>query len=60
MVGIGNSLGKHLKMDLEQDWVGMDTYACTCVEVDLSKGFPNNFILSGIIRNGFNYWTIKI
>lgn len=46
MVDIGNSLGRHLKMDLERAEAGMTTYARTCVEVDISKGLPEKMILN--------------
>jgi len=43
--GIGNSLGKYIKTDLERIDERIYTFARICVEVDLSKGLPDNIKL---------------
>ena len=42
---IGNTLGKFVAVDGERLQKGMATYVHICVEVDLSKGLPENIIL---------------
>jgi len=43
--GIGNSIGKYIKTDLERIDERLFTFARICVEVDLSKGLPDNIRL---------------
>eukprot|EP00253_Pinus_taeda_P011765 PITA_11765 len=43
---IGNSLGKHLKIDEDRANRGIFTYARICVEVDLSQGLPDHITLN--------------
>lgn len=43
--GIGNSIGKYIKTDLERIDERIYTFARICVEVDLSKGLPENIKL---------------
>lgn len=43
--GIGNSIGKYIKTDLERIDERVYTFARICVEVDLSKGLPDNIRL---------------
>eukprot|EP00253_Pinus_taeda_P017483 PITA_17483 len=43
--GIGNSIGKYIKADLERIDERLYTFARICVEVDLSKGLPDNIRL---------------
>ena len=38
---IGNALGKLVAIDWDRIRKGLVNYACICVEVDLSAGFPN-------------------
>lgn len=45
MEGIGNSIGKYVKTDLERIDERIYTFARICVEVDLSKGLPDNIRL---------------
>ena len=45
MQDIGNSLGKFLKVDIDRTEKRLATYACICVEVDLSEGFPDQIML---------------
>lgn len=42
---IGNTLGKFVVVDEDRLQKGMATYVRICVEVDLSKGFPEKIIL---------------
>lgn len=43
--GIGNNIGKYIKTDLERIDERIYTFARICVEVDLSKGLPDNIRL---------------
>lgn len=43
--GIGNNIGKYIKTDLERIYERVYTFACICVEVDLSKGLSDNIRL---------------
>ena len=45
MVDIDNNLGRHIKTNLEKAQVGLTTYACICMEVDLNKSLPEKMIL---------------
>jgi hypothetical protein len=45
MIDIGNKMGKHLKIDLERARTGLTTYACICVQMDISKGLLDKLIL---------------
>lgn len=42
---IGNSLGRYIKTDMERLENRIFTFARICVEVDLSKGLPENIML---------------
>ena len=42
---IGDSIGRSIKIDVERVDSGLATFSCICVEVDLSKGLPEKFIL---------------
>eukprot|EP00253_Pinus_taeda_P024239 PITA_24239 len=44
--GIGNSIGKYIKTDLERIEERIYTFAHICVEVDLSKGLPKRHLQS--------------
>jgi hypothetical protein len=46
LTAIGNSLGKHLKIDEDRAIRGIFTYARICVEVDLSQGLPDHITLN--------------
>ncbi|KAH9288642.1 hypothetical protein KI387_032759, partial [Taxus chinensis] len=42
---IGNVLGKFIKEDMDRTHSGLCTYACICVEIDMSKGLPDRINL---------------
>lgn len=41
LVYIGNTIGRYIKMDTQQVEDRIFTFACICVEADLSKGLPD-------------------
>ena len=43
---IGNSLGKYVATDVDRIQKGMATYACICIELDLSEGLPEQITLN--------------
>lgn len=43
--GMGNAIGKFLKLNVERVTRGIHTFARICGEVDLSQGLPDNIIL---------------
>lgn len=59
--GIGNSLGRYIKIDIQWLEERIFTFARICLEVDLSKGLPESIYLIHINnKNGCNIWTMKI
>ena len=42
---IGNSIGRYVKTNMERIEVRIYTFSRICVEVDLSKGLPENIML---------------
>lgn len=45
LFGIGNTIGRFIKMDTKRTKEGIYTFACMCVEVDLSKALPDQIHL---------------
>jgi len=40
-----NTLGRYFKIDINRTNLGLFTYACICVEINITKGLLDNFIL---------------
>jgi hypothetical protein len=42
---LGNALGRFIKLDTDQISKGFITFACICVEIDLSQGLPDRILI---------------